>query len=166
MWAQKVKSGTGKPSKASRALSRYPRCLLQGERAKAVAQTDRRRDHMATNRTYQIEIGMAPRAGFEPATNRLTAGCSTTELPGNRAKRCAREPQPITKPPPLGKQEMHTRSCASGSHEILTKSDDWLLIGVAGANVIAFFDKLRARTDRQNVSFGSDTLTQSNRMTR
>lgn len=27
---------------------------------------------------------MAPRAGFEPATNRLTAGCSTTELPGNR----------------------------------------------------------------------------------
>src|ERR1700716_2950872 len=29
---------------------------------------------------------LAPRAGFEPATNRLTAGCSTTELPGNRAK--------------------------------------------------------------------------------
>ena len=29
---------------------------------------------------------MAPRAGFEPATNRLTAGCSTTELPGNRAQ--------------------------------------------------------------------------------
>ena len=25
---------------------------------------------------------VAPRAGFEPATNRLTAGCSTTELPG------------------------------------------------------------------------------------
>lgn len=24
---------------------------------------------------------MAPRAGFEPATNRLTAGCSTAELP-------------------------------------------------------------------------------------
>ena len=28
---------------------------------------------------------MAPRAGFEPATNRLTAGCSTTELPRNSA---------------------------------------------------------------------------------
>src|SRR5262245_38139042 len=28
---------------------------------------------------------LAPRAGFEPATNRLTAGCSTTELPGNGA---------------------------------------------------------------------------------
>ena len=28
---------------------------------------------------------MAPRAGFEPATNRLTAGGSTTELPGNSA---------------------------------------------------------------------------------
>ena len=25
---------------------------------------------------------VAPRAGFEPATNRLTAGCSTAELPG------------------------------------------------------------------------------------
>ena len=30
-------------------------------------------------------IYLAPRAGFEPATNRLTAGCSTTELPGNSA---------------------------------------------------------------------------------
>ncbi len=29
---------------------------------------------------------MAPRAGFEPATNRLTAGCSTAELPGNSAQ--------------------------------------------------------------------------------
>ncbi len=27
--------------------------------------------------------GLAPRAGFEPATNRLTAGCSTAELPRN-----------------------------------------------------------------------------------
>ena len=26
---------------------------------------------------------MAPRAGFEPATDRLTADCSTTELPRN-----------------------------------------------------------------------------------
>ena len=36
--------------------------------------------------------GLAPRAGFEPATNRLTAGCSTTELPGNAAamRRCGR----------------------------------------------------------------------------
>ena len=29
--------------------------------------------------------GLAPRAGFEPATRRLTAACSTTELPGTRA---------------------------------------------------------------------------------
>jgi hypothetical protein len=28
-------------------------------------------------------LGLAPRAGFEPATNWLTANCSTTELPGN-----------------------------------------------------------------------------------
>ena len=26
---------------------------------------------------------MAPRAGLEPATDRLTADCSTAELPGN-----------------------------------------------------------------------------------
>src|SRR5262245_9295280 len=31
-----------------------------------------------------IWVYLAPRAGFEPATNRLTAGCSTTELPGNK----------------------------------------------------------------------------------
>jgi ACR3 family arsenite efflux pump ArsB len=33
--------------------------------------------------THCEEKRVAPRAGFEPATNRLTAGCSTTELPGN-----------------------------------------------------------------------------------
>jgi hypothetical protein len=31
----------------------------------------------------KLLIYLAPRAGFEPATNRLTAGCSTAELPGN-----------------------------------------------------------------------------------
>ena len=30
-----------------------------------------------------LSKGVAPRAGFEPAANRLTAGCSTTQLPGN-----------------------------------------------------------------------------------
>jgi hypothetical protein len=36
----------------------------------------------------QIAVGeLAPRAGFEPATNRLTAGCSTAELPGTKAAR-------------------------------------------------------------------------------
>ena len=32
---------------------------------------------------------LAPRAGFEPATNRLTAGCSTAELPGKTCSRRA-----------------------------------------------------------------------------
>src|SRR5262245_24625926 len=27
---------------------------------------------------------LAPRVGFEPTTNRLTAGCSTAELPGSK----------------------------------------------------------------------------------
>ena len=37
-------------------------------------------------REFQLSVCvyLAPRAGFEPATNRLTAGCSTTELPGNK----------------------------------------------------------------------------------
>ena len=30
--------------------------------------------------------GLAPRDGFEPSTQRLTAACSTTELPGIRAR--------------------------------------------------------------------------------
>ena len=33
---------------------------------------------------------MAPRVGFEPTANRLTADCSTTELPRNRARYLAR----------------------------------------------------------------------------
>lgn len=37
----------------------------------------------AVEETLKALENLAPRAGFEPATNRLTAGCSTTELPGN-----------------------------------------------------------------------------------
>src|SRR6516225_3839976 len=33
-------------------------------------------------RKQRSKLVVAPRAGFEPATNRLTAGCSTAELPG------------------------------------------------------------------------------------
>ncbi len=33
---------------------------------------------------------VAPRAGFEPATDRLTVDCSTTELPGNLYRRATR----------------------------------------------------------------------------
>jgi hypothetical protein len=33
-------------------------------------------------RNQWSNLVVAPRAGFEPATNRLTAGCSTAELPG------------------------------------------------------------------------------------
>jgi hypothetical protein len=33
-------------------------------------------------RNQRPDSTLAPRAGFEPATNRLTAGCSTAELPG------------------------------------------------------------------------------------
>ena len=39
---------------------------------------------MQARRTRLRPGKMAPRAGFEPATQRLTAACSTTELPGIR----------------------------------------------------------------------------------
>src|SRR5271157_216106 len=39
-----------------------------------------------------LEKTMAPRDGFEPPTNRLTAGCSTAELPGNLRARCLARP--------------------------------------------------------------------------
>ena len=35
------------------------------------------------NELIEKKEKMAPRAGLEPATERLTAACSTTELPGN-----------------------------------------------------------------------------------
>ena len=41
--------------------------------------------------TYERETDLAPRAGFEPATDRLTVDCSTTELPGNGPQRTANE---------------------------------------------------------------------------
>ena len=35
--------------------------------------------------THCVTRELAPRGGFEPPTFRLTAECSTIELPGNRA---------------------------------------------------------------------------------
>jgi hypothetical protein len=32
------------------------------------------------------DLELAPRDGFEPSTNRLTAGCSTAELPGSKGE--------------------------------------------------------------------------------
>ena len=39
------------------------------------------RDYTRNSISYNEMV--APRDGFEPSTNRLTAGCSTAELPGN-----------------------------------------------------------------------------------
>src|ERR1700748_3787285 len=57
----------------------------------------------AFGKGHQAIEMLAPRAGFEPATNRLTAGCSTTELPGNRPKQLG--PCPITKRPGFGQRQ-------------------------------------------------------------
>lgn len=43
-------------------------------------------DYMRKGRIDIQEV--APRAGFEPATKRLTAACSTTELPRSEFKWC------------------------------------------------------------------------------
>jgi hypothetical protein len=40
-------------------------------------------DQLVINMYKTKKLEMAPRAGLEPATERLTAACSTTELPGN-----------------------------------------------------------------------------------
>jgi hypothetical protein len=37
-----------------------------------------------TELQLHTKYGMAPRAGFEPATQRLTVVCSATELPRNK----------------------------------------------------------------------------------
>ncbi len=50
-------------------------------------------------------ILLAPRAGFEPATIRLTVECSTAELPRNMRTGSATGER-ITKPPGLAKDEM------------------------------------------------------------
>jgi hypothetical protein len=39
------------------------------------------------NQGSNLEV--APRDGFEPSTNRLTAGCSTAELPGSKGENAA-----------------------------------------------------------------------------
>src|ERR1700743_1198284 len=49
---------------------------------------------------------LAPRAGFEPATIRLTVECSTAELPRNKAKRRSLAVR-ITKPFGLAKEEFY-----------------------------------------------------------
>ena len=41
---------------------------------------------------------MAPRVGFEPTTSRLTAGCSTTELPRNSTAPLGARPLRIAAP--------------------------------------------------------------------
>ena len=61
-----------------------------------------------TNRGLRVSLEriLAPRAGFEPATIRLTVECSTAELPRNKAKQSFASGQRITKPPGLAKDEI------------------------------------------------------------
>ena len=54
--------------------------------AKATWSTEARNDEGVRELRGPLHKQLAPRAGFEPATNRLTAGCSTTELPGKSAQ--------------------------------------------------------------------------------
>jgi hypothetical protein len=56
------------------------RMLFADEKPLRLAETDQ----------VFADVKMAPRAGFEPATIRLTVGCSTAELPRNERHACSR----------------------------------------------------------------------------
>src|SRR5437016_3566845 len=66
----------------------------------------------ASRISANLLILMAPRAGFEPATIRLTVECSTAELPRNRRKG-VRDGERITKPPRLAKAEIGSSGTVS-----------------------------------------------------
>jgi hypothetical protein len=74
---------------------------LEWSRVAPIKKAPIRRQHQ--NRKH-LKL-LAPRAGFEPATIRLTVECSTAELPRNEAN-WVRAGQRITKPPGLAKDEM------------------------------------------------------------
>ena len=61
-----------------------------------------------------LQKEMAPRAGFEPATCRLTVECSTAELSGNRRNRRSQAGLRITKPFAVAKDQMTGSSPVSG----------------------------------------------------
>ena len=48
-------------------------------------------------KTEKVSCNMAPTAGLEPATNRLTADCSTTELSRNNTLEAGTGIEPISK---------------------------------------------------------------------
>src|SRR5438876_5874218 len=63
-------------------------------------------------RNKRGKLVLAPRAGFEPATIRLTVECSTAELPRNRRKG-VRDAERITKPSRLAKDEIGSSGTVS-----------------------------------------------------
>jgi hypothetical protein len=69
---------------------------------------------------------LAPRAGFEPATIRLTVECSTAELPRNRRKQSFASRQRITKPSGLAKDQISRFSAALGESGNLLRHNDLL----------------------------------------
>src|ERR1035437_5861128 len=71
-------------------------------------------------------ILLAPRAGFEPATIRLTVECSTAELPRNRRNQGVRKRQRITKPPRLAKDEIARAEAASIADRNCLRRNDLL----------------------------------------
>jgi hypothetical protein len=103
---------------------------------------------------------LAPRAGFEPATIRLTVECSTAELPRNRADR-VRNGERITKPPSLAKDEMIRFAMASirGGKCLCHSGLPAFCDGVGWAAqrfATRFRDRSVPRTDRQIDKFTDD----------
>src|SRR5947199_4578696 len=79
----------------------------------AVVEPGRRRAAARSSEANRETESVAPRAGFEPATNRLTAGCSTAELPGTMAGTV--KARGYNKGP-AALQIPHLKKSASGGH--------------------------------------------------
>ena len=79
-------------AKNAKRRSRPPRSIDKKSVGKSVATMERRRSRQRTAFPISaLKKEMAPQDGFEPPTGRLTAACSTAELPGNLAKMSDKE---------------------------------------------------------------------------
>src|SRR6266446_1365671 len=96
-------------------------------------------------------ILLAPRAGFEPATIRLTVECSTAELPRNRRKG-VRDGEHITKPPRLAKDEIGSSGTLSRRRRNPLRGNDFSPIARSKKCDLAPHRTFRAASPRHEPS--------------
>ena len=84
------------------------RAGARGSRGKRVPHA-RANENGGAEAPPSVSRELAPRAGFEPATCRLTVGCSTTELPGIVRERAAYSDAIVALPSPNGRKARRRR---------------------------------------------------------